>query len=79
MMGYIYCLQAEAGGGGDAGVHGEFVDVSLGVVSKGLVRVDKARVDDAEEGHISSGGIAGGSAENGVPGWAPALREGRIS
>ena len=61
-------LQAEAGGGGDAGVHGEVVDVSLGVVSKGLVRVDEARVDDAEEGHISSGGIAGGSAENGERG-----------
>ena len=65
---FFRALQAEAGGGGDAGVHGEVVDVSLGVVSKGLVRVDKARVDDAEEGHISSGGIAGGSAENGERG-----------
>ena len=65
---FFRALQAEAGGGGDAGVHGEVVDVSLGVVSKGLVRVDEARVDDAEEGHVSSGGIAGGNAENGERG-----------
>ena len=65
---FFRALQAEAGGGGDAGVHGELVDVSFFGIVEGLVRVDEARVDDAEKGHVSSGGIAGGSAENGERG-----------